>query len=96
MTDQTASAARIWLTPGLVWLALLVLLGLTVGSAYIPLGALNSPLNLSIAAIKAALIAIFFMHLRQSSPLVRLAAAAGLFWLIFLFTLTFSDYLSRW
>jgi len=50
---------------------------------------------LSIAAVKAGLIAIFFMHLLRSSVLVRIAAGAGTFWLMFMFTLAAADYLTR-
>lgn len=35
------------------------------------------------------------MHLDRSSNSIRLAAVTGLFWLTFLFTLTFADYLTR-
>jgi cytochrome c oxidase subunit 4 len=81
--------------PGLVWLALLVLLAATVSSAYVPLGAFNSVINMIIAAIKVSLVLIFFMKLRSSSPLVRLAAGAGIFWLMFMFALTGADYFTR-
>ena len=81
--------------PVAVWGALMILLALTVGSAYIPLGPFNIAINLSVAAIKDVLIAIFFMKLNKSAPLLRLAAVAGLFWLTLMFILTGSDYLSR-
>jgi cytochrome c oxidase subunit 4 len=81
--------------PVLVWVALCLLLATTVASAYVPLGLFNSVINLVIAALKAALIAVFFMNLSHSSALVRLAAAAGVFWLSFMFILAASDYLSR-
>jgi cytochrome c oxidase subunit 4 len=81
--------------PGLVWFALLVLLAATVSSAYVPLGAFNSVINMIIAAIKVSLVLIFFMKLRSSSALVRLAAGAGLFWLMFMFALTATDYFTR-
>jgi hypothetical protein len=35
------------------------------------------------------------MELRHAKPLVKLAAAAGVFWLIFMFALTFSDVFAR-
>lgn len=79
----------------LVYLACLVLLGATIGVAHLGLGALNPVLNLSIAAAKAFLIMWFFMHLREGSPLVRLVAFAGLFWLIILFGLVLTDWLAR-
>ncbi len=95
MKTRQGSALHIWIVPGAVWLALLLLLALTVGSAYVPLGIFNSILNLTIAAIKVLLVLLFFMKLRASSPLLRLAAMAGLFWLAFMFVLTAGDYLTR-
>lgn len=95
MSERGMSALRLWIKPSLVWLALLLLLGATVGSAYIPLGAFNGVLNYTIAAGKAALVLIFFMHLNRSPARIRLAAVIGFVWLIFLFTLTFGDYVTR-
>jgi cytochrome c oxidase subunit 4 len=89
------TAGQIWKTLGAVWLALLILLAITVGSAYLPLGAANGAINLGVAAAKAALVALFFMNLATSSVLVRLASAAGVFWLVFMFALTAGDYLTR-
>ena len=79
-----------------IWAALLVLLGVTCVAAYIPLGTLNVVVGLSIAAIKASLVAFLFMNLKRSDALIRLAAAAGFFWLIVLFALTLSDFLTRY
>ena len=78
-----------------VWLALLALLGLTVGTAFIDLGAWNAALNLSIAAIKATLVAIFFMHLGRAPALLRLAAGLPVAILAILFVLAHGDYASR-
>jgi cytochrome c oxidase subunit 4 len=81
--------------PVAIWAALMLLLALTVGSAYVPLGTLNIVINLAIACIKATLVALFFMKLNRSSSLLRLAAVAGFFWLILMFLLTGGDYLTR-
>lgn len=81
----------IWLKNGLVWLALLVLLGLTFGAAHLPLGGFNVVVGLAIAGIKVALVIIIFMGLGSSAALIRLAAGAGVFWLVILFTLTLTD-----
>jgi cytochrome c oxidase subunit IV len=86
------AAARTYV---LVWLGLITLLLLTLGSAYLPLGWLNGVVNLAIAAAKALLVMIFFMHLRSSHYLLRLAAAAGFFWLAILIGLSLSDFLAR-
>lgn len=85
----------IWRRNGLVWLALLMLLGLTFWAAHLPLGVFNVVVGLVIAAIKVTLVVVIFMGLSKSVPLIRLAAGAGVFWVIILFTLTLSDVLSR-
>jgi molybdopterin-containing oxidoreductase family iron-sulfur binding subunit len=75
----------------LVWLALIALLLLTMGSAYLRLGWANGAINLAIALVKALLVMIFFMHLRSSDHLLRIVAAAGFFWLALLVGLAFTD-----
>jgi cytochrome c oxidase subunit 4 len=82
-------------SPVRVWLALLALLAATLASAYVPMGAWNSALNLAIAAAKALLIALFFMELRRGPALARLAAAAGLIVLALLFSLSWADLATR-
>jgi cytochrome c oxidase subunit 4 len=79
----------------LVWAALMLLLALTLGSAYIPMGALNVTVNLGVALAKTLLVIIFFMHLRHGSALVRVFASVGFLWLLILLVLSLSDYLSR-
>jgi cytochrome c oxidase subunit 4 len=75
--------------------ALLGLLAATIVLAYVNLGPLNSAVALLISAAKAALILLFFMHLRRASGLTRLAAALGFFWFGILLAHTLSDYLTR-
>ena len=77
------------------WVILMVLLGITAGSAFIPLGSANAVINITIAALKALTVAIVFMGLRRPDPLLRLAAVVAFVFLLTLFVLTFSDYLSR-
>ena len=79
----------------LVFGALLVLTLITTGVAFINLGPLNTPVALTIAMTKAALVAIYFMHLRHSTFLARVFAGAGLIWLLHFITFTLSDYLTR-
>ena len=88
---MSAQAYAIWRKNGLVWLALLVLLGLTFGAAHLPLGGLNVLIGLAIAGIKVALVVVIFMGLGRATSLIRLAAAAGVFWLTILFVLTLTD-----
>jgi cytochrome c oxidase subunit 4 len=75
--------------------ALMVLTAITVGVAFIDLGALNFPVALTIALVKATLVILFFMHVKYSSRLTKLVIGAGFFFLVVLFTLTLTDYLSR-
>lgn len=92
---MNSSAYTIWRRNILVWLALLALLFLTLGAAYLPLGAGNVAVGLVIALGKAGLVAMIFMELHGASPLIKLAAAAGVFWLVFMFALTLSDVFAR-
>lgn len=71
-----------------VYLALLALLALTVGSTFLPLGFGNTIANLTISGAKTALILIAFMGVGREGPLVRLAAALSGFWLLILFVLS--------
>jgi len=92
---DSATQPSVWAIPILVWLALLALLALTVCAAYLPLHPFRIAISLGIAFMKAGLIALVFMRLNKSSTLVRIAACAGFLWLIFMFVLTATDYLSR-
>jgi cytochrome c oxidase subunit 4 len=56
---------------------------------------MSAVVALGIAAVKATLVALFFMHVRYSPRLIGLTVAAGLFWLSILFGLTMNDYLTR-
>ena len=74
---------------------LLLLLGLTLTMAFVDLGSLNLPVAMAIAACKALLVVVFFMHIRSGSQVTKLAAMAGLLWLAFMFVLTLTDFLTR-
>jgi cytochrome c oxidase subunit IV len=75
--------------------ALLVLTATTCGVSFIDMGKMNAVVAVVIAFAKASLVALIFMHLRYSRRLMRVVAAAGLFWLGILIALTMSDYLTR-
>ncbi|CAM5546072.1 cytochrome C oxidase subunit IV family protein [Eoetvoesiella caeni] len=79
----------------LVWAALMALLAATTASSLVPLGAANAILNIAIAMAKTALVALFFMHLRHSIPLLRLVAIVGLVALCLLFVLSGADFITR-
>ena len=78
-----------------VFVALLVLTAATVAVAYFDLGLFNTPVALGVAFFKASLVVIYFMGLRYNTPLTKTVALAGFFWLIILFGITLSDYLTR-
>lgn len=75
--------------------ALMVLTSVTIGVAFINLGAFNFPVALGIAILKATLVILFFMHVKESSRLTKLIIGTGFFFLLVLFSLTLTDYLSR-
>ena len=75
--------------------SLMVLTAVTVAVAFINLGALNFPVALGIAILKATLVILFFMHVKYSSKLTKLVCGGAFFFLIVLFGLTMTDYLSR-
>ena len=78
-----------------IFASLMVLTAVTVGVAFINLGPFNFPVALSIAIFKATLVILFFMHVKYSSRLTKLVIGTGFFFLLVLFTLTLTDYLSR-
>ena len=78
-----------------VYAMLMVCTYLTWQVAYFDLGSLNTVAALGIAAFKAVLVALFFMHLRESPRLTSAVVVGSLFWLVILLALTMSDYLTR-
>jgi cytochrome c oxidase subunit IV len=78
-----------------VFAALIVGTALTVAAAFVDLGALNNVVMLAIAITKATLVVLFFMHVRWSTRLTWVVVCSGFFWLLILFGLTMTDYLSR-
>ena len=80
----------------LVLLALFALTSLTVGAAYVDMGdVLNNLVAFGIAATKASLVVMFFMHVKGSTSLIKLTAVGGFFWLVILFTFILADILMR-
>ena len=79
-----------------IFLSLLVGTGLTAWVAYYDFpGPLNAIVALTIAAIKATLVVLYFMHARYSSRLIWLIVGSAFFWMAILFALTLSDYSTR-
>jgi len=84
--------------PLLALIGLTLLLCLTIGLSFVPMGAMggiNLVVSLIIAGAKIAIIVVIFMELPKGSAVQQLAAGVGVFWLSFLFLLGFADYVSR-
>jgi cytochrome c oxidase subunit 4 len=92
---SSGSTHDLWRGPLLAWVALMVLFAINLASSCVPLGRANVVINLLIAVVMAATLFIVLMDLRNAKALIRVVAVAGLFWMMMLFSLTFSDYLSR-
>jgi cytochrome c oxidase subunit 4 len=78
-----------------IFALLIGLTGLTTLVADFNLGRWNTVVALAIAVCKATLVILFFMHVKYSSNLTKIAVVAGFFWLAILLTLTMSDILTR-
>ncbi|MCZ2150262.1 MAG: cytochrome C oxidase subunit IV family protein [Bryobacterales bacterium] len=78
-----------------VWAVLIALTFTTVAVSKLELGEYNFIAAMTIAVIKGTLVVTFFMNLKQSSSMIRLFVAAGLFWLAIMFVFVLSDYFSR-
>jgi cytochrome c oxidase subunit 4 len=79
----------------IIFAALMILTATTVSVATIDLGPMNIVAALVIAAFKATLVLLFFMHVRYSPRIIGLIIFAGLLWLALLIVLTLTDYLTR-
>lgn len=82
-------------TYAVVWVALLLLLAANCGLAQLKLGRANLAISFAIAFLQALLMLVYMMHAKISSGLVRLFMAVGFIWLVIMFDLTLSDYLTR-
>jgi len=86
------AAYRIYI---IVWIALIILTGVTWGVSYVNLGMGNVAVALFIASVKAALVALFFMQLRYEKRIIWAFALFPLFFLALIIFGTLSDTLFR-
>lgn len=91
MSEQIVSMK----TYAIIFVTLVVFTFVTYRVALVDLGVLNIVVALTIAATKASLVALFFMHVRWSSRLTHLVIGGSLFWLAILLSLTLADYIGR-
>ena len=92
MTNTTHTRPGVYVA---VWLALLVLLAVTVLCSFLPLGWAKTPVNLAISVTQASLVMLFSMHLRRAHPLVKIIAVIGFFGIAIMIVLTLFDVLTR-
>ena len=74
-----------------VWGALLILLGMTIAAAKLHLSKYSVLINLIIASIKAALVLMFFMHLKYEGKFLKGLVLLTISALTLIIALTFSD-----
>ena len=80
----------VWLLAA-VFAALLLLTGLTVAVAQVDLGNMNLYLALAIAAVKASLVVLFFMHLFWDRPFNSLIFIGSLLFVSLFIGLALTD-----
>src|SRR5271165_2035588 len=78
-----------------IWTTLMVCTGLTVFAASVDLGIFNIVVALLIATFKGTLVVLFFMHLRYSTKLTMVTVVAAIGFLLIMFSLSMTDYLTR-
>jgi caa(3)-type oxidase subunit IV len=87
----------------LVWITLIVLTFATVFVARIDFGHsfgeqysfINTVVAMGVAITKASLVVLIFMGVRYNTPLTKLVAISGFIWILILFGIGMSDYLTR-
>ncbi len=79
----------------LTFAALLALTGLTFGLSFAPLGSWGVPVAITIAATKAILIALFFMHLLDQRTPAHIATSVAVLLVILLIVLATLDVATR-
>ena len=78
-----------------IWIALLILTGVTVWVAQYNLGPLNIWVALGIATFKSSLVVAIFMHMKYESRLFKISLLSALAILAIFIGLTFFDVLYR-
>lgn len=79
----------------LVWVAMLLLLAVSVAASFAFTGPLNLLVSFGTAALKGLLILWFFMHLKEEDGLNRLFAVGAVVWLSILLLMPAIDSVAR-
>jgi len=90
MRNRNEATQAVW-----TYVALLILLVISVGLRLFHLGIVESVLLLVIAGIEAVAVLLFFMRVQASGKLIWLFASGGFLWLGILLVFVISDYMSR-
>ncbi len=91
-TEHSSSLSNYFL----IWILLLFGTALTVVAAHIDLGPWNAAVALTIASVKALLVALFFMHIKGAHErLLKLVVITTIAFLIILMSLSMADYATR-
>src|SRR5450755_5160836 len=78
-----------------IWAILTFLTFITYTVAKIDMGSFNIVVAMGIAFFKMMLVIFFFMNVKNESPLTKLFAFAGFFWMLLLIGQTLIDYFTR-
>jgi cytochrome c oxidase subunit 4 len=92
MSSAHVTPVKLYVT---IFAALLIGTLVTVVVAAYDFGFLNTAVALAIACTKASLVIWFFMGVRYNTSLTKVVVASGFVWLLILFGIGMSDYLSR-
>jgi cytochrome c oxidase subunit 4 len=80
----------------IAWFLMLLLAGVSLGTAYLAMGIWAPMVQFGIAAIQTAMLFVLFMRLKAaSSSLLWVFGISGFFWLLFLYGLSMMDYADR-
>lgn len=74
-----------------IFAMLLVLTGVTVAAAFVDLGVMGPPVAVLIAAVKATVVVLWFMHVKYASRLIGLYAASGFLFLAIMLGITMAE-----
>ncbi len=92
MNSTTIPPRRTYL---FTYVGLIALLAATVGAAFLPIGPFHVVVAVGIAIAKAALVMLFFMHLRYTRVRTIFLILGTIVLLLILMGLTGVDYLTR-
>ena len=92
MSSAHVTPVRVYVT---IFALLLVFTLSTVLVASHDFGFLNTAVALAVACTKATLVIWFFMGVRYNTSLTKVTVVSGFLWILILFFIGMSDYLTR-